>query len=122
MNLPTELEACSPRPHHQLPQLEPRLPSGAGISLFREVLALLLDQNDGDMSTGTEGGLTCLWPLEGMGELGGRERREGRKERRGGDGELHMCLWQHCLLARKSHSEAPSGLFLSFLSFPVKSV
>lgn len=41
--------------------------------MFREGLAILLDQKGG----GTEGDLTCLWSLEDVKE---EKRRRGRKE------------------------------------------
>lgn len=55
--------------------------------MFREGLAPLLDQNDGDVYSGTERVLTYLWPLKVYER--GRER-----ERSGGKGELHRLLWE----------------------------
>lgn len=93
-------------------------------SLFREGLALLLDQNDGDVYCGTERGLTCLWPLrlyERKVEVGAggavRERWE--------EGELHKHFWEHLPLGSLAEKVTPRHkVCSSFTSwfFSMKSV
>lgn len=119
MHLPTE-----PKPHPQFPQLSPHFPSGAEISLFREGLAILPDQNGGGLYTGTEGGLTCLWSLEDVreGEKWRWGRKEEGKETWWGAAQVTLGALASWSLAEKATPNCKGCTPFIFWSFSLKSV